>query len=119
VKSDIENRTHVKLLVDRFYERVKADELLAPVFAHVDWPHHLPIMYNFWSSVLFGDLTYSGNPVANHLHLKVGTKHFSRWLELFSATVDEHFEGYHANEAKNRAQSVANLLQYKMGLMEK
>lgn len=116
---DIESREDVQLLVDRFYERVKNDDLLAPVFAHVDWPHHLPIMYNFWSSVLFGDLSYSGNPVAKHLHLSVTTAHFTRWLELFNATVDDHFSGYNATEAKSRAQSVANLLQYKMGLVER
>ncbi|QOI95958.1 MAG: group III truncated hemoglobin [Flammeovirgaceae bacterium] len=117
-KNDIKTRTDVKLLVDSFYEKVKADELLAPVFAHVNWPHHLPVMYNFWSSVLFGDLTYSGNPLTKHLPLKIRPEHFTRWLELFTKTVDEHFEGSNAKEAKSRANSVAQLFQYKMGLLK-
>jgi hemoglobin len=115
-KDDIKTRADVKLLVDSFYAKVKADALLAPVFVHVNWPQHLPVMYNFWSSVLFGDMTYSGNPLAKHLNLEIGKEHFTRWLELFTATVDEHFEGFNANEAKRRANTVAELFQYKMGL---
>ncbi len=95
------------------------DSLLAPVFARVDWPHHLPIMYNFWSSVLLGDRSYSGNPLAKHMNLKIEKEHFTRWLELFTATVDEYFEGFNANEAKNRARTVADLFQFKMGLSGK
>jgi hemoglobin len=116
-KSDIKTRSDVKRLVDCFYNKVKTDALLAPVFAHVDWLHHLPVMYNFWSSVLFGDMTYSGNPLPKHMNLPVQKQHFIRWLELFSETVDENFEGFNANEAKNRANTVAQLFQYKMGLL--
>ncbi|MBX2970632.1 MAG: group III truncated hemoglobin [Cyclobacteriaceae bacterium] len=119
MKKEIQSRAEIKLLVDSFYNKVNADELLGPVFAHVDWPHHLPIMYNFWSSVLLGEMSYSGNPMAKHLNLAIGKEHFARWLELFTATVDEHFEGYNANEAKNRAHTVAQLFQYRMGLLEK
>lgn len=115
---EITTREDVKLLVDSFYDKVKADELLAPVFAHIDWPHHLPVMYNFWSSVLLGDMSYSGHPLAKHLYLKIGKEHFTRWLELFTTTVDEHFEGFNASEAKKRAQTVADLFQFKMGLMK-
>ncbi|MBL7845206.1 MAG: group III truncated hemoglobin [Cyclobacteriaceae bacterium] len=116
---DISNHNDVKVLVDQFYAKVNIDLLLAPVFAHVDWPHHLPIMYNFWSSVLLGDRAYSGNPLAKHMNLKIGKEHFTRWLELFTATVDEHFEGFNANEAKTRARTVADLFQFKMGLLGK
>lgn len=114
-RHDISNHDDVKVLVDQFYAKVNMDSLLAPVFAHVDWPHHLPIMYNFWSSVLLGDRSYSGNPLAKHLNLKIGKEHFTRWLELFTSTVDEHFSGFNAKEAKNRAQTIADIFQYKMG----
>lgn len=119
IRNDILNRADVKLLVDTFYEKVKVDDLLAPLFAHVDWPHHLPVMYNFWSSVLFGDMTYSGNPLGRHLALKLQKYHFTRWLKLFTETVDDHFSGFNANEAKNRARLVADLFQYRMGLLDK
>jgi hemoglobin len=113
---DIAKREDIKILVDRFYEKVKSDKLLGPVFSHVDWPHHLPIMYNFWSSMLLGDQTYSGNPLQKHLHLKIGREHFSRWLELFKETVNENFQGEIAEDAMKRADSIAGIFQYKMGL---
>lgn len=113
---DIINRDDVKTLVDRFYDKVKADALLAPVFSHVDWPHHLPVMYNFWSSILLGDQSYSGNPLQKHLPLPITQQHFSQWLHLFHQTIDEHFRGEKAEEAKMRAQSIAGIFQVKMGL---
>jgi hemoglobin len=113
---DILNRDSVKLLVDKFYDKVQTDPLLSPVFSHVDWPHHLPTMYNFWSSILLGDQTYQGNPLQKHLALPVTAEHFNQWLSLFHQTVNENFEGEKAEEAKQRAQSIASLFQFKMGL---
>jgi hemoglobin len=116
--NDIVSRLEVTHLVNSFYERVNKDALLAPVFAHVDWPHHLPIMYNFWSSVLLGDMSYNGSPLAKHIGLPINREHFSRWLALFTETVDSEFSGPVAEEAKNRATTIASLFQHKMGLMK-
>lgn len=117
MKNDINTRQAVQVLVDKFYDKVKTDELLGPVFSHVDWPHHLPIMYDFWSSMLLGDMTYRGNPLQRHLHLPIDRTHFERWLVLFNATVDENFDGEKAEEVKMRAQSIAGIFQVKMGLI--
>jgi hemoglobin len=117
VTHDIVQREDVKVLVDRFYDKVKADPLLAPVFRHMNWPHHLPIMYDFWSSMLLGDQTYRGNPLQKHLPLQIDKSHFSQWLALFKKTVDENFAGEKAEEVKMRAQSIAGIFQLKMGLM--
>jgi hemoglobin len=114
---DITTRVDVEILVNRFYEQVRNDELLAPVFSRVDWVHHLPVMYNFWSSVLLGDQSYTGNAFGKHQYLALSAQHFTRWLQVFTATVDEHFEGFNANEAKNRAAQMAQLFQYKLGLL--
>ncbi len=113
---DICTRSDIEVLVNSFYEKVKHDKLLAPVFRNVNWPQHLPVMYNFWSSALLGDQSYQGNPFRKHLPLKIDSSHFSRWLELFVQTVDKHFVGFKADEAKSRAQSIAGVWQYKMGL---
>lgn len=115
--SDIKTRADIELLVNQFYERVKQDALLAPIFSQVDWPHHLPVMYNFWSSMLLGDQSYHGNPFQKHTHLAIGSVHFARWVELFSETVDENFQGFKADEAKSRALSIAGVFQYKLGLL--
>jgi hemoglobin len=115
-KEDIKTRKDIERLVDSFYEKVRADELLSPVFAHLDWPAHLPTMYNFWSSLLFGDKSYEGNPFMAHKHLSINESHFTRWLELFTETVDQEFTGERASELKQRAQSIAAVFQHRMGL---
>lgn len=117
VKHDIVNRNDVQIMVDKFYDKVKADPLLGPVFSHVDWPNHLPVMYDFWSSMLLGDQTYRGNPLQKHLTLAVDKHHFNQWLILFKETVNENFSGEKAEEVKMRAHSIAGIFQIKMGLM--
>jgi len=112
----LETRKEIELLVNRFYDKVKRDDLLEPIFAHVDWPKHLPIMYNFWASMLLGDRSYSGNPFQKHAPLNLQTNHFDRWLVLFIETVDENFIGEKAEEVKSRAQNIASVFQYRLNL---
>ncbi|MBL7858760.1 MAG: group III truncated hemoglobin [Cyclobacteriaceae bacterium] len=116
--NDIRNREDIKVLVDTFYEKVKEDALLAPVFSHVDWPTHLPVMYDFWASMLLGDLTYRGNPFQKHIDLPIQAIHFDQWLVLFQKTVDEKFSGDKADEVKARARSIAGVFQYKLGILK-
>jgi len=113
---EILEREDVVVLVNNFYEKVKQDQLLGPLFAHVDWPHHLPIMYSFWSSMLLGEQSYKGNPFQKHIALAITASHFDRWMELFSKTVDENFTGDKAIEVKDRARSISGVWQYKLGL---
>lgn len=113
---EIIDREDVILLVNRFYDKVKQDNLLGPLFAHVDWPHHLPIMYSFWSSMLLGEQSYKGNPFQKHVGLAITASHFDRWIELFNQTVNENFIGDNAIEVKDRARSIAGVWQYKLGL---
>jgi len=116
LKEDIADRADIVRLVDAFYERVRVDDLLSPVFAHVNWTAHLPVMHNFWSSLVFGDGSYNGNPFARHKDLAIGAVHFERWLFLFTQTIDELFEGPRASEVKQRASNIAGVFKYKMGL---
>ena len=113
VKKDVITRPDIELLVNSFYERVRKDELLSPLFNHVDWPTHLPVMYNFWSSLLLGDQSYQGSPFQKHLPLAIDATHFQQWLSLFTQTVDAHFTGAKADKVKSRAQSIAALWQHK------
>jgi hemoglobin len=115
---DITSREDIVLLVNSFYDKVNQDDLLKPIFRHVNWPAHLPIMYNFWSSMLLGDQSYQGNPFQKHVHLSIDSTHFHKWYELFTQTVDEHFNGSKADEAKSRAQSIAGVWQHKLGLLK-
>ncbi|WP_018479892.1 group III truncated hemoglobin [Pontibacter roseus] len=120
MKTDIKDEQDIKLLVDTFYVSVREDDLLEPIFdgfAQVNWEHHLPIMYSFWSSVLFGTMAYKGQPFPKHMRLPVDRQHFARWVELFTQTVDSLFEGEKAQEIKQKATSIAQVFQMKMGLI--
>ncbi|MDF2438692.1 MAG: sec-independent protein translocase TatC [Bacteroidota bacterium] len=119
MKQEILTAEHVKMLVDNFYEKVNADNLLSPVFnqdAKVDWQAHLPKMYKFWNSILLGTGEYRGQPFPPHTVLNIGTEHFARWIQLFYETVNENFEGAVAEEALQRAKTIASIFQYKLGL---
>jgi hemoglobin len=80
-------------LVDRFYDRVRADALLGPIFDRAignSWALHLAKMKAFWSSVMLASRAYKGNPMMTHLALpRLGREHFERWLELWRETVPE------------------------------
>ena len=116
-KKDILSLDDVKLLVDTFYTRVRADELLGPIFderIQDRWERHLDIMYRFWQTVLLEELTYQGNPGVKHITLPVDEAHFERWLQIFYRTIDELFTGEKAEEAKWRAQKMADMFASKI-----
>lgn len=118
---DIQSREDVIRLVDSFYDKVRADAVLAPVFEEAigdDWSHHLPIMYNFWSTLLLGDMSYHGNPFKKHIPLPLRKDHFAQWLKLFFETLDSMFEGPVAADAKNRAASIAVIFQHRLNVTE-
>jgi hemoglobin len=68
----------IERLVRRFYEKVRGDALLGPVFAARirDWEPHLQRMCAFWSSVALMSGRYHGNPMTKHLPLPVDAAHF-------------------------------------------
>ena len=102
----LSTREDIQTLVDSFYAKVRVDELIGPVFndvAKVDWNEHLPKRYDFWNDLLLASDLYHGRPFPPHTVLGLEIQHFQRWLQLFTATVDEHFTGLKALEAKQRA----------------
>lgn len=117
---DIGTAEDIQTLVHTFYEKVGSDALLGPIFndfAHVNWAEHLPTMCSFWESMLLGAGTYKGAPFPLHAVLPVQKEHFIRWLELFTGTVDDLFQGSKADEAKGRAISIADTFAQRMGLL--
>ena len=105
------------LFVNRFYDKIRADELLGPIFnerIQDRWPEHLEKMYRFWQTVLLGEHTYFGSPFPPHAQLRVGPEHFAKWMELFNPTIDELFTGEKAAEAKWRAAKMAELFEMKI-----
>lgn len=100
-------------LVDAFYDKVRADPLLGPVFdARIsDWGPHLEQMRLFWSSVALMSGVYHGRPMPKHLPLPVDGEHFDRWLELFEQTAHEVCPPAAADHFIERARRIAESLE--------
>jgi hemoglobin len=119
-KADIMGRPDVENLVNTFYEKVRRDDLLGPVFSGApgfDWEHHLPSMYQFWETLLLGAGTYQGQPWPKHATLPIDRSHFERWLSLFIGTVHDLFSGPRAQSAENYALGIAETFQRRLGLL--
>ncbi|UYZ57996.1 group III truncated hemoglobin [Hymenobacter latericus] len=110
--TDITREADVKTLVDCFCEKVDHDEVLSPVYnavARVHWPHHLFSMYDFWSSRLLGPqpAPAAAEAPTQEAGLSFAGPHSGRWLNLFNATVQEHFAGPKAEQAIATARTIA------------
>lgn len=116
-RNDIRSLDDIKELVDIFYGKVRRDKLIGPIFEEKignSWPRHLSIMYRFWETLLLNERSYFGSPFLKHAGLPVEGPHFGRWLGYFYETVDELFEGEKAEEAKFRAEKMAEMFQVKL-----
>lgn len=117
----LETREDIELLVNTFYDKIKKDDVIGFFFndiAKVNWNEHLPKIYQFWETLLFGQVSYKGNPMAAHFpinEIKAMEKHhFEHWLKVWTATVEELFIGTKAEMAIYKAQSISQLMAYKM-----
>jgi hemoglobin len=121
MKKDIENRQDIELLLKRFYEKVFKDDLIGRFFTEVvplNLETHLPIIADFWESVLLDGKSYRKNVMEIHRDIsnksKIEKEHFNRWVQLFTESVDKSFEGSKANLAKQRATSIATMMNIKI-----
>lgn len=119
----LETRQDIEHLVNSFYDKVVRDGTIGSFFndvAKVNWDSHLPKMYSFWESILFGQMTYKGNPMGAHFPINefqaMEKRHFERWLELWISTIEENFTGENADMAVYKAQNIAKLMAFKMEL---
>lgn len=121
MKNDISTREDIESLMNTFYERLLADERISYIFtdvAKLDIKTHIPVIADFWESVLLNKNVYHNNAMKIHMVLNEKTpltkEHFNVWLTHFTETVDEFFEGPVALLAKQRAKSVATLMEIKI-----
>jgi len=103
----------IERLVRRFYDKVRRDPLLGPVFDSriKDWESHLQRMFAFWSSVALMSGRYSGRPMEKHAFLPVDARHFDRWLVLFQETTEEVCPPAAADHFMERAYRIAESLE--------
>lgn len=121
MKKDILDEEDVKMLVNTFYDKVQKDDTIGFIFNTIiggDWSHHLPVMYTFWNTILLNKQGYKGNVIQKHIEIDkkitLHKEHYDRWILLWQQTVDELFTGEKAEEAKNRASLMIQLISMKV-----
>lgn len=118
---DIEHKDDIVLLINTFYDKVKKDDIIGHIFHRIigdDWSQHLPIMYQFWETVLLHKAGYTGNPIQKHVAIDKITElkpiHYQQWLSLWEQTIDELYTGKIADEAKKKAHTMMQLIDMKV-----
>jgi hemoglobin len=118
---DITDRAGIERLINIFYEKARIDETIGFIFADVipmDWEKHIPLIVDFWETILLDNPVYTKNAMEVHYDLNkkipLQKEHFNSWVRLFTTTVDDLFEGKIAALAKTRAKSIAAVMLFKM-----
>jgi hemoglobin len=105
----------IRLLIETFYEGVRKDDVLGPVFEKVldgKWSTHMPRMYDFWSKVLLRTKRFQGDIYVKHMVLAgITEEHFARWLTLFRNAVTQLYHDEAADRILKIADSIAENLQ--------
>ncbi|HET7665938.1 MAG TPA: group III truncated hemoglobin [Mycobacterium sp.] len=114
---DLATRADVESLLRRFYSEAFHDELLAEPFAELcsrGLEEHLPIMCDFWETVLFRSGVYRRNTLHAHRRIHSETPlappHFARWLTLWTNSIDHMYRGPVAEHAKIQAARIATAM---------
>ncbi|AWV98808.1 group III truncated hemoglobin [Arcticibacterium luteifluviistationis] len=116
-EKDILEISDIKVLVDTFYEKIRQDSTLGPIFNERikdKWPEHLDKMYRFWQTILLDEHTYHGSPFVPHAKLPVDKSHFDQWIKLFYETVDALYVGEKADRAKWQGERMAEMFHSKI-----
>jgi hemoglobin len=68
---DLFTEEEIIQLVNRFYENIRKDEVLGPIFSQPvkGWDTHLSTVGDFWSSKLRGSARFRGAPMPKHTAL--------------------------------------------------
>jgi len=121
MKRDVEKREDLVSVLQAFYRQATQDPMIGHFFTEViklDIQAHIPVIANFWEAILFGSRSYSKNVMEVHQHIhqlsSIKKEHLDRWVHLFTQTVDAHFEGAKATLMKQRATSIATLMDIKL-----
>ena len=121
MKNDIVNREDIYLIVNEFYKKLLTDDNMKHFFEKFnqadELEKHLQILVDFWDNIIFFSGTYQRNAMLPHIELNKEKPfkklHFDLWLSHFHQTIDEYFIGNNAHTAKNRATSIATVMQLK------
>ncbi len=110
---DILSPADVTKLIKSFYDKLLQSSI-KHYFEHLDLEHHLPRIESFWNATLFPEHAYAQNLMERHAALNLHKDDFKIWLAIFGEAVDESFSGPNADTLKNRASSIAYIMQKKL-----
>ena len=118
MRKQIENRDDLKLLVNTFYDKIRANEEIGFFFNETihDWDSHLEKLTDFWENNLFAVRKYFGNPIEAHnkvdekFNQSINPNIFGLWLNLWFETLDELFVGENVDILKRRARKMGTFL---------
>lgn len=120
-KKDISSRADIELFIRNFYGKVIADEKIGIIFTQIvpiDWEHHIPVITDFWETILLDNPVYKSNAMEVHYRLNavfpLNKKHFDAWLNIFNWEMDKMYSGPVSELAKKRAMGIADLMLHKM-----
>ena len=120
-KQDIAGRKDLENFLVEFYRKAFTDPSIGHFFTAVvplDLEVHIPVIADFWESVIFHTQGYRKNVMAVHQHIhelsSIRKEHLDRWVELFTETLDEFFHGEKTELMKQRARSIATLMDIKL-----
>ena len=124
MKPDITSREHIHFIITDFYQKLIKDESTFPFFEdfikNKTLEKHIDIITDFWEDIIFQTNKYSNNALQKHLdinnNIEFSKEHFNTWLTYFTDTVNSNFSGLNAELTKNRATSIATVMQVKMNL---
>ena len=123
---DIKSRNDIETIVGTFYTKALEDDVIKHFFhdvVKVDLSKHLPVITDFWESILLETQVYKDNAMSKHMALHrlspMGKEHFDRWLSLWDETVTSLYLGPKADLAIERAQQIGMLMQHKISNLRK
>lgn len=119
MKRDIQNREDLYKVVDVFYQNLFKDNDMKHFFQEFSEPDslkiHLLVLVDFWDGILFYSGAYAKNAMQPHIEknksMPFEAIHFEKWIAHFFASIDTQFKGVNAETMKNRAQSIATVMQ--------
>lgn len=116
-KFDTITEDNLKVFTKAFYDAVQEDDLLGPVFTSrigttdEDWAPHMERVNLFWTSLMLNKGVFKGKMVPIHNQIpNLETGHFRRWMEIFMATVNDHYAISPSLDLTIKAQTVMRTL---------
>ena len=126
MKPDISSREDIKKIITNFYDLLLADSKMIPFFKDIvaknHLEEHLETISDFWNDILFDTNSYSNNVMKKHIDINTFVsfkkEHFTIWMSYLFETIDTYFDGEIVHNMKNRARSIATVMELKLGVYQ-